>query len=245
MNINEVKNDIIFKFWETLERKNISNITTNKFIKKPYLENYIIQLSPITNNDKLVLKIINLLDSNKITNEELFLFLSNSTDFDQDNKKSIENYILNSEDDINKLAIEIIVYEVKYFRFYQMISELLFEYDNKQENELYNFILIYIKNNRGENKKYSKKNIKFNIFQYFMNDLFETYNNIFNILKKNSVINSEFNKSVILNLFLKNIFTNWYNIYKNDILANTVNEKIKDHVLPRSLISRILCLPNI
>jgi uncharacterized protein YdiU (UPF0061 family) len=202
-------------------------------------------LSSITNNDKLIEKVIQLLDSNKITDEELFLFLSNSTDFDNDNKKKIEQYILDNNDDINKLAIEIIIYEIKYFRFYQVVSELLFEYDNNQENELYNFILIYIKNNRGEIKNYSKKNVKFNIFQYFLNDLFESYSNIFNILKKNKVINEEYTKNIILNSFLKNIFTNWYNIYKNDILENTVNEKIKDHLLPRSLISRILCLPNI
>lgn len=245
MNINEIKKDIIFKFWETLERKNISNISINKFIKKPYLENYIIELSAIINNDKLIEKIIELLDLNKITDEELFLFISNSTDFDNDNKKSIENHILNNENDINKLAIEIIIYEVKYFRFYQMVSELLFEYDNNQENELYNFILIYIKNNRGEIKNYSKKNIKFNIFQHFLNDLFETYTNILNDLKKNKIIDNEFTKNIILNSFLKNIFTNWYNVYKNDILENTVNEKIKDHVLPKSILSRILCLPNI
>ena len=245
MNINEIKTDIIFKFWETLERKNISNISINKFIKKPYLENYIIELSAIINNDKLIEEIIELLDSNKITDEELFLFISNSTDFDNDNKKSIENHILNNENDINKLSIEIIIYEVKYFRFYQMVSELLFEYDNNQENELYNFILIYIKNNRGEIKNYSKKNIKFNIFQHFLNDLFETYTNILNNLKKNKIIDDEFTKNIILNSFLKNIFTNWYNVYKNDILENNVNEKIKDHVLPKSILSRILCLPNI
>jgi hypothetical protein len=49
----------------------------------------------------------------------------------------------------------------------------------------------------------------------------------------------------IQNLFLKNIFTNWYNIYKKDILENNVNEKIKEHTIRRSILSRILCLPNL
>ena len=45
-------------------------------------------------------------------------------------------------------------------------------------------------------------------------------------------------------MFLKNIFTNWYNIYKQDILDNNVNEKISTHVIKRGLLTRILCFHN-
>ena len=36
--------DVISKYLQTLIRKNIVNIDNNKFLKKPYLENYMIKL---------------------------------------------------------------------------------------------------------------------------------------------------------------------------------------------------------
>ena len=51
-------------------------------------------------------------------------------------------------------------------------------------------------------------------------------------------------KKEILNLFLKNIFISWYNIYKKDILENKVNDKIKSYSINNNILSRILCLPN-
>jgi len=58
MNFDYIEENIIFKYWKTLKRKNISSIPSNKFIKKPYLENYIIDLSTIINNNMLLKKII-------------------------------------------------------------------------------------------------------------------------------------------------------------------------------------------
>jgi hypothetical protein len=246
MNFNYIEENIIFEYWKTLSRKNISNIQNNKFIKKPYLENYIIKLSINLENKILIKKTLNLLNINKITNEELFLFINNNIDLQNYNKKKVELYFLDniSDKSFNKLAIQIIIFQVKYFRFYITITELLFDCDI-ENNELYNFILIYIKNNNNEITEYCKKNIKFNIFNFYLKDLFLNFQTLFNLLIKYKLFEKSLEKNDILNLFLKNLFLNWYNIYKKDIIENKINDKIKDYTLKKNLLSTILCLPNI
>ena len=86
--------------------------------------------------------------------------------------------------------------------------------------------------------------MKFQIFHYYLIDLFTSHDNIINSLKKINLINKEYDKTDILNLFLKNLFTNWYNIYRKDILENNVDEKIKNYKLPKNILSRLLCMPN-
>ena len=246
-NFNYLKKNILYEYWNTLLRKNVSNIPNNKFLKKPYLENYIITLSTTFDDDKLKKKITTLIESNKITNEELFLFLNNNIEFNEIDKKNIELILFNDEnvnEDYNKIGVDIIIYQIKYFRFYNTVVELLFD-GNDEDNELYNFILIFIKNNKDEIKKYIKKNIKFNIFHNCIEELFKHFEDIINFFIKLNLFSITFEDDDILNLFLKNLFANWYNIYKKDILSNSVNEKIKDYVIKKSLISTILCLPNI
>ena len=243
MNLEE---EMVIKYWKTLIRKNVSNIPINKFIKKPYLENYIIKLSVIENEKQLITKIIELINNDKINNEELFLFMNNNFDFN-DQKKEIEKFFLDNNtqnEEFNKLSFEILIYQTKYFRFYQTVTELLFD-SVSEDNELYNFILIYIKNKNSEIKNYTKKNIKFAIFYHYIKELENHYDNIFKLLIYYKLLNIEYNKKDILNLFLKNLFINWYSIYKTDISEDRVNEKIKDYVLSKGIISRLLCLPNI
>ena len=246
MNFDYIEENIIFKYWETLKRKNISNIPSNKFIKKPYLEKYIINLSTIIDNNVLLKKIIELIDSNEITNEEVLLFIKNKIELSSDEKKNLEKLILKNnsfDNNINKIYIEIILYEVKYFRFYLTISELLFD-SKSEDNELYNFILIFIKNKNNEIKKYIKQNFKFSIFYYYINNLHCIFEKLYNLLLKLNLV-KDIEKKEILNLFLKNLFNNWYIIYKKDIIDNNVNDKIKDYVISKSILSRILCMPNL
>jgi hypothetical protein len=247
MNFDYIEENITSKYWITLSRKNISNISNNKFLKKPYVENYIIELSTNLNNNYIYSKINELFDSNIITNEDLFLFLNNNIDFDNDDKKKIEKFFLTndmSDKIFESFCKEIIIYEIKYFRFYQTITELLFD-SNEEDNELYNFILTFIKNKNNELKNMLKNNIKFQIFYNYLKDLLNLYSNIIKSLKNFDLISSDYNVNEILNLFLKNLFTNWYNIYKKDILDNNVKEKIKNYTKKKTIISRILCLRNI
>ena len=245
MDFEYIEKNIITKYWKTLIRKDILNIQINKFIKKPYLENYIIQLSDYLEKDKLQQKIIEMFESNKITNEELFLFLNNNIELTIDDKKKIEKFLFGIElndDEYYNITIEIIDYQIKYFQFYNTITELLF--DNKiEDNELYNFILIFIKNKNSEIRTYLKKNIKFKIFHYYLTLLYSSFEKIIKVLIEYNLF-SKIDKKEILNLFLKNLFTNWYNIYKKDILENKVNDKIKNYTLNKSILSRILCLPH-
>jgi hypothetical protein len=245
MNFDYIEINVINKYWKTLTRKDVSNIQHNKFIKKPYLENYIIKLSCFLDKDELHDKIIEMFECNKITNEELFLFINNNIELTIEQKKNIEIFLFNFEPNNSRysnISLEIINYQVKYFRFYNTIIELLF--DNKQEdNELYNFILIFIKNKNFEIRIYLKKNIKFKIFYYYLDNLFLSFYKIIKLLIEYKLF-SKMDKNEILNLFLKNIFINWYNIYKKDILENKVNDKIKNYSINNNILSRILCLPN-
>lgn len=238
--------DLINEYCKTLIRKNISNIENNKFLKKPYLEKYIIKLSIIIDDNYLKDEITCMLENEDINKEDLFLFISNNIDFNINQKKSIEQLLFfeneKNKDKFNQLTFEILLYQIKYFRFYQIITELLF--DNVIEhNELYNFIFIYVKNKHYEIRKYNKKNIRFSIFYYYISDLFRLYESIFNLLNYFEIMS--YDKKEIFNFFLKNLFQNWYIVYKKDISENKVNEKIKNYILNKGILSRILCLPNI
>jgi hypothetical protein len=244
MDFEYIEKNIIHKYWETLSRKNILNLQINKFIKKPYIENYIIELSNNIDQKILEKKILELLECNKITNEEIFLFINNIIEISIENKKIIEKFLFKNEsnNECSDIYIEIINYQIKYFRFYNTIIELLFD-DESENNELYNFILIFIKDKKREINNYSKKNIKFKIFYYYLCDLYVSFESLIKLLVKYELF-IEVDKKETLNLFIKNIFTNWYNIYRKDILENKVNDKIKDYNINRSILSRILCLPN-
>jgi len=246
MQIDDNDKVIIYDYWKTLIRKNISTIPTNKFIRKPYIEPYIIELSAILNEEELINVIIDKIDNNEILNEEIVLTLNNIIEFNTEEKNNIDSFFLkNEEDDIiyYKLSTNVILYQIKYFRFYSTIIELLFD-SNQEENELYSFILSYIKKNKFEIKRYSEKNYSFKIFYYYITELFNNYLELFQLLEENNIIETKFQEKDIHNFFIKNIFSNWYNIYKKDILENKVNQKIKKYKINTNFLSKILCLPN-
>jgi hypothetical protein len=238
----------IIDYWKTLERKKIFNIKTSEFIKKPYLENYIIQLATFSDFNLINLKIKELINNNIIELQDIILFLKNNFEFNLDEKKKLENYFLKNNFDnfiINLFTFEIIIYQIKYFRFYQIIIELLF--DNDDKNELYNFIFIYIKNKKNKINNLKQKNLKFIIFHFYLEELSLVYLKIYKLLLKYKFINNINSLNInlnIQNLFIKNLFNNWYNIYKKDILDNKFNSKIINLSNYKSIIKRILCLPN-
>ena len=258
--LNNFEKNLINKYWNTLLRKNIKNVSYNKFIKKPYIENYIIKLSIILDDNILIKSIIELIESNNINNDELLLFIKNYFEFSKNDLEILYKKIdVIDEEGKQKIYIYLVMYVIKYFRFYQTICELLFNSCN-EDNELYNFIFVYIKNKESEKKLYINNSIKYKIFHYYLEDLstsfIELYN-IFNVIinksdkkiddKKignNNDNNDNNDNNVIKNLFLKNVFLSWYNIYKDDVIKNNVDHKIKKYIIKRSILSRILCLSN-
>jgi hypothetical protein len=248
-NYDFIEKETIFKYWNTLTRKNINDIPMNKLIKKPYLEKYIIKLSPekkTKNQELLAGNILNLYENNIIKNHDLYIYICNCFELEISQKNSIQKFMndLDSKNH-NAFIFEILIYQINYFRFYMTISELLFN-NNEEDNELYNFILIFIKNNDQEIPKYKKKNIKFLIFFNILQNLLISYKNIFEYLVRFNLLAKNENDSEIINFFLKNIFSNWYIIYKKDVLEDNVNDKIKEHKIEKfSILSKILCLPNL
>lgn len=246
MNFEELEKNVIFKYWRTLPRKSLSNILTSRFMKKPYVEKYIIEMTPFLNDQTLTTKIQEYIDSNKITTEEIMMFIYNIIDLETDEKKKLNKIFLNNpfyDDDINKMSINIILYQIKYFRIYQMIHELIF--DNKDESdEHYYFILLFIKNKPSELKKYIGRNINFHIFYYYLQDLYKTFEVIIKFLVENDIFkNAPTTENDTFNLYLKNLFNNWYGIYKNDILEKRVNDKVAKYVMRSGFFSKLLCFP--
>ncbi len=246
MNFEELEQNIIFKYWRTLPRKSLSNILTSRFMKKPYVEKYIIEMTPFLDDNKLKKKIEENIDSNKITTEEIMMFINNIIDLESDEKKKLNQIFLNNpfyDDDINNVSINIILYQIKYFRIYQMIHELIF--DNKEDSdEHYYFILLFIKNKSSELKKNIGRNINFHIFYYYLQDLYKTFELIIKFLGEKYIFNNiPTTENDCFNLYLKNLFSNWYNIYKNDILEKHVNDKIGKYTKRSGFLSKLLCLP--
>ena len=118
----------------------------NELLLKPNKKRFV--LFPIIYND--IYQLYKKAESSFWTVHEIDLSkdLNDWTKLNDDEKKNIEKKILKNDsfdNNINKISIEVIIYEIKYFRFYLTITELLF--DSKcEDNELYNFILIFIKN---------------------------------------------------------------------------------------------------
>ena len=244
MNFEELEKSVIFKYWRTLPRKSIDNILTSRFMKKPYLEKYIIDMTPILNDDSLNNKISEYIDKNIITTEDIILFINNIIELEIDEKKKLDKKILNNpfyDDDINNISIDIILFQTKYFRIYQTIHELIF--NNKEDSdEHYYFIYLYIRNKSNEIKKYLKKNINFHIFYYYLNDVYELFKKIVIFLHTSEIFNEDnLSENEIFNMFLKNLFNNWYNIYKNDVLEKKVNDKISKYAIKPSILSKLMC----
>ncbi len=238
MNYNDFEKNVIHEYWKTLSRHTISTIPSNNYIKKPFLENYIINLSTIINNDELNNKIMNFIDKDKINTDEIILFISNNIDLNNTEKQNISNN--------PPYPILILKYQIKYFRFYQTIVELLFD-NKKEDNELYYYIYLYIKNNKKDIQKYSKNNMKFMLFCNYLNDLLINYIKLFEKLVNDKIIINSYTQNEIFKFFIKNIFNNWYLIYKNDISENKFDDKCKTFKTKSNLglFYKLSCVSNI
>jgi hypothetical protein len=123
-----------------------------------------------------------------------------------------------------------------------VLTELL--YDDK--NVLYIDIYNYVKNNSKQINNKIKNSFNFQIFYYYSNKLYEKYNNLIKLFIKNNLLeDDEYDELKIKNIFLKNLFLNWYSIYKKNI-DNGVNIITEEEVKKeKRFLSKLLCINNI
>lgn len=244
MNFENIENEIILNYCSTLKRINLKKLPKNNYLKNPYLDQFILNLSNLKDKE-LETKIDDDLKENEILNDDMLNLTLNIVEFNEVEKKKILKFFMNENyfnENYLDLSKKIILFQVYYFQFFNISSELLF--NNEIENdELYHIILLYVKNVKKEISQYKKNNINLLIFNYFYNKLLKIYEEIYILLKNNYILEKTYDKSEIYNFLLKNLFSNWYKIYKKDLENDDVNEKIKKFK-KINFISKILCLPN-
>jgi hypothetical protein len=247
MNIKKIENKLIFDYWKTFDRINDKNIIENKYIKKPYFEKYIIELAKNNDDIENMKRVQELIENSEINYDDIYLYLFGNIDFSSDEKRNIQNYILNVGNHSNYIEYicefigKIIIFNIAYFRFYMTIVEFLYDIE-KDDKELYRDIFIYIKNTKNGMNRNIKKSFKFQMFIYYINKLYKSYNDIFDCIHRIDLLKDEYDDNKIRNLFLKNLFSNWYHIYKTNV-ENGIDDF--NETKERKFISKLLCIPNI
>ncbi len=245
MDIKTLEKKVIENYLKTLNRHNITNIPTNTYIRKPYIEDYIIDISENFKEidiNKNIESIIDDIDSN-----DYYMYIYDNIDnLSSNEKKKIQKFLLSNENDKsnkNEFIKTLLAFIVNYFHYYMIFTELL--YDDK--NALYTDIYNYVKNNSNQMNSKIKNSFNFQIFYYYSNRLYEKYNGLIKLFIKNNLLEEdEYNELKIKNIFLKNLFSNWYAIYKKNVDngVNIITEEEPSKKEKRFL-SRLLCINNI
>ena len=243
MDIKSLEKKVVHNYFKTLNRYNVSNIPVNTYIKKPYIEQYIIDISEENKESEINKKIESLIDD--IDSNDYYMYIYNNIDnLTSNEKKKIQKFFLSKENDSNKIEFikAILLFIINYFQYYMIFTELL--YDDK--NVLYIDIYNYIKNNSTQINSKIKNSFNFQIFYYYSNKLYEKYNDLIKLFIKNNLLEEdEYNELKIKNIFLKNLFSNWYVIYKKNV-DNGINI-IEDEGVKKEkrFLSKLLCINNI
>ena len=125
-----------------------------------------------------------------------------------------------------------------------MIIEFLFD-NHVEDNELYFYFYILIRNNDEEIEKYSKKYFKFRIINFYFQELFEFYKKIYKFLNTKNLIEDYSDKNLFHNI-VKICLLNWYKIYLKDIENKCVNSKIDNFLIKKkSIFGNFLCSKDI
>jgi hypothetical protein len=243
MDIKSLEKKVVNNYLKTLNRYNISNIPVNTYIRKPYIEQYIIDISEENKESEINKKIESLIDD--IDSNDYYMYIYDNIDnISSDEKKKIQKIFLSKENNNNKTEFSkaILLFITNYFQYYMIFTELL--YDDK--NILYIDIYNYVKNNSKQINSKIKNSFNFQIFYYYTNKLYEKYNNLIKLFLINNLLEEhEYNELKIKNIFLKNLFSNWYAIYKKNI-DNGVNIITEEEVKKeKKILSRLLCINNI
>ena len=230
MDIKTFDNKIIKNYLTTLERYDILTIPTNLYLRKPYIERYIIEVNNIA--DKY--------DELDIDNNDFYMYIYDNISLNQNEKKILQNYIINDEmsEDKIKLIRVVLTFVQSYFKYYMIITELLYE----KMDDLYDDIFSFV-NNDNENINYKiKNNFNFQIFYYYTNKLYNEYELFIKIMINNGLLENKDINSMMRNLFIKNLFSNWYAVYKKNGEPKVIKREKSNK---RKILSRLFCVGNI
>lgn len=242
MDLNLKEKELINNYLPTLKRFYKQNIKS-KYFKIPFKENYILKLSVLNDDTKIISKIIKKINSNVVLNEDIFFSLNYYYNFNKNDKLNIQNFLYKSDENdliTIKFKTNIILLSVKYFQYYHIINEFLFENDNNNDNkELFYSIYLFLKNK--DIIDYSKKYFRMKIFLYFINDLFKIYKKNIDILLKNDIIKN----NNIKKYFINSLLNNWNISYKIYIENNSFNLIEELFIIKKNKLINIVCTNNL
>lgn len=232
MDIKTFDNKVVKNYLTTLVRHDVPTIPMNIYLRKPYIESYIIIVSDV--HEKY--------EELEIDDNDFYMYIYDNISLNTNEKKVIQNYIISNGDDTNnkKRLIEILLLFIQsYFKYYMIITELLYE----KLDELYDDIFSYV-NNDNENINYKiNHSFNFQIFYYYTNKLLKEYENMVKILIRYKLLERDgLSETDIRNLFIKNLFSNWYAVYKKNGDPKVIKREKKSK---RKLLSQLFCVGNI
>ena len=240
MNLSNSEKELINNYIPTLKR--YFKINSNfKYFKNPFIENFIFKFVLMNNDETLIEKIIDKINENIISTEDISFSLNYYYNFSKNEKMKIQYFLYNNEENdmiLFKLKTNIILFLIKYYQYYYIINELLFEDD---EQELFYAIYIFSKNNENDIKNYSKKYFKMKLFFNLIDDLMKIYKKNLDILVKNEIIS----KSDSFKFFVKNIFFDWHIFYKESLENDSFIEIDKQYQIKPNLFYKIVCSHNL
>lgn len=252
MDLNNEEKELINNYIPTLRRFDKVKINY-KYFKNPFKEFYILKLVTLYDDSILIGKIINKINNHVISDEDIYFSLNYYYNFNLNHKSNVQKFIFQSNENnmtLLKFKTNLILFTVKYYQYYFVINELLFDNNENNENnhELFFSIYLYLKCNKNNDenindiiKKYSKKYFNMKLFFYIVDDLYKIYKKNLDILYKNEIID---NNNPIL-YFINNIFINWNVSYKKYINDNTFNNIQKKYEIKKNIIYNFVCKNNL
>ena len=240
MNLHKEEIELINNYIPTLQRYFKDN-NNYKYFKSPFVEKFVLKFVLLNSDDQIISKIIDKINDNIISNEDIVFSFNYYYNFDKNIKLKIQTFLYNSEDNdtiIIKFKTNIILFLIKYYQYFYIINELLYD-DN--EEELFYCIYIYSKNDENIILNYSKKYFKMKIFFYLIDDLFKIFKKNIDILIKNEILSDE----NIFKLFIKNIFFNWHIFYKKTLEDESFVNIEKKYEIKKNLLYKMVCSHNL
>ena len=233
MELNNSEKELLNNYIPTLKRHFKKNENYN-FFKPPFFEKFVLKLSLINTDTELISDIIDKINNNIISNEDIYFSINYYYNFPKNIKSSIQKFIFHSNDAIHiKFKANVVLLNVKYFQYYYFLNELLFNENNSNSqndknnsnsqndknnsnndinHELFYTIYLFLKNNDSEYSDESTStsntiNIKQYCRKYFnMKIFFYLMDDIFRIYKKN--VDLLIKNEVIEDMNIHLLFTN-------------------------------------